>query len=63
MARSLLVIALIIGAVLAFAGGPIGWALVIMIGVPIVLVVAVGATGHEDAEHPHFAPARSQHPR
>ena len=46
--------ALAVGGVIAIAGGPIAWALLVMVGVPVVLLVLVRPAGHE-GPHPHFA--------
>ena len=56
MVRGGLLITAIIGAVLAIGGGPIAWALLVMIGVPFALVFLLGAAGHENPVNPHFAP-------
>ena len=55
MGISLIAIAaLIAGGTIAIAGGPVGWALLIMIGVPIAFLVLVGSSAHE-GKHANFA--------
>ena len=53
--KALGIVALVIGGILAAAGGPILWAVLVMVGVPVVALLLAGAAGHE-GEHPHFAP-------
>jgi hypothetical protein len=59
-----MIAALVVGGGVAIAAGPVGWALLVMIGVPIVLLVLFGSAGHESPVHPNFAPPqRPQPPR
>jgi hypothetical protein len=45
---------LVVGGGIAISAGPVAWALLVMIGVPIVFLVLLPASGHE-SEHAHFA--------
>jgi fatty acid desaturase len=54
MKLSLYVLLLVVGGGIAMAGGPVAWALLVMIGGPIVLLFLLGSSGHE-GEHLHFA--------
>lgn len=58
MRLTLVLLAAIAAGILALAGGPVAWALIVMIGVPVVLLLLLPSMGHESAEHPHFAPPR-----
>lgn len=48
------IVGLVIAGVLAFAGGPIMWALLVMVGFPIAVVMLLPSVGHT-RENPHFA--------
>jgi hypothetical protein len=59
MTKALAVFAFVIGGVLIAAGGPIMWAVLVMVGVPMITLFLAGSAGHE-GEHPHFAPPNSR---
>jgi fatty acid desaturase len=48
------IVLLVVGGGIAISGGPVVWALLVMIGGPLVLLFLLGSAGHE-GEHPHFA--------
>ena len=49
-------VALVVVLGLAVAGGPVVWALVVMIGAPFALLFMLSRAGHENSENQHFAP-------
>lgn len=48
------IVLLVVGGGIAIAGGPVAWALLVMIAGPVGLLFLLGSSGHE-GEHPHFA--------
>ena len=46
MTRNLLIVAAVIGGLISVAGGPIAWAVMVMIGVPFALLIIAGSAGH-----------------
>jgi hypothetical protein len=48
------IVGLVIAGVLAFGGGPIMWALLVMVGFPIAVAMLLPSLGHT-TENPHFA--------
>jgi hypothetical protein len=48
------IVLLVVGGGVAIAGGPVAWALLVMIGGPVALLFLLGSSGHE-GEHAHFA--------
>ena len=58
MIKALAILAIVVGGVLVAAGGPVAWAVLVMVGVPLLVLFLVGSAGHE-GDHPHFAPPRT----
>jgi fatty acid desaturase len=48
------IVLLVVGGGIAISAGPIAWAVLIMVAVPLGLLALFGSAGHE-GEHPHFA--------
>jgi|1185.fasta_scaffold191771_2 hypothetical protein len=61
MIKSLTIVAVVVGSIVAIGGGPIAWAILVIAGLPLGLLFLLGSAGHESATHPHFAPPRTDH--
>jgi fatty acid desaturase len=48
------IVLLVVGGGIAISAGPVAWAVLVMLGVPLFLLFLFGSAGHE-GEHPHFA--------
>ena len=57
--KALAIVVFLICGVLVAGGGPILWAVLVMVGVPMVVLFLAASAGRE-GEHPHFAPPRQR---